>query len=72
MSFKRILHYTNQNDIFIRDSVIEAFVQNVDIHRYTQGCLFDSGTLCLGLSNSVIYVPLCSLFDSGTTINLFS
>ena len=31
--FKRILRSTNQNDILIRDSVVEAFVQNIDTYR---------------------------------------
>ena len=42
--FKRILYSTNQNDILIRDSVIEVFVQFIGIHSSTQGRLFGSVT----------------------------
>ena len=31
--FEIILHSTYQKDIIIRDSEIEAFVQNIDIYR---------------------------------------
>ena len=44
LRFKRILHSTNQNNILIRDPVIELFVQSIDIHSSTQGRLFDSVT----------------------------
>ena len=58
---KKIAFYQSKG-ILIRDSEFEAFVQNIDLYRQTQGCLF----------NSVTFIPLHSLFDSGITINLFS